>query len=356
MTEVSAEVEIVWLNENPNLEYVTRRSLKRWINSKVVTLQQRLKTQRVYGYPRHLIVDVVNQCGLKCPICPNGCGEIPRKTSRMHPELFSDIIDTLGPWLYTLTLTNWGEPLSHPQLPELLKIARRSPAYIGFSTNLQYLPDTLMDQIIQSGVDEIGISIDGSNSETYKKYRIGGDFDTAIKNMKRLVNRRAELKCTSPKIRWQVLLNRYTETQTESVIEMAESIGVDSVIFVPIYLDISGMFTRSPMERMERQGDWLPDNPAYRNYDVSTGRLKGDPRFCSKLWDSMVIHPDGAISPCCAVIDPQDDFAQFSRKSSFLSIWNNDKYQQARKRISGRCGSSGTTVCEHCIEKGILIY
>ena len=349
-------MDVIWLNENPLIHYSYPWSFRRAVNSRLVSIQAKLRTRKVRGYPRHLIVDLINVCGLKCPICPNGRCEIPRKPAQMTRELFRHIMEKLGPYLYTLTLTNWGEPLRHPRLLELLAIARKYPCYIGFSSNLQHLPDALMDGLLHSGVDEIGVSIDGATAETYRRYRVGGDFDQALRNMERLIQRRTALGLKQPKIRWQVLLNRYTEVETDAVIERGRAIGVDSVMFVPIFIDISRMFTHSPKERMSRDGEWLPSDPNLSIYDETTGRLKGNPRFCSKLWDSMVIHPDGAISPCCAVIDPKDDFGRFPETGRFFSIWNNTAYQNARRRMAGRLSEPGTTVCEHCLRHGVMIY
>jgi len=347
-------VEIIWLNENPEIRYRYRPSLRRAVNSRLVSLQAKLKTRTVRGYPRHLIVDLINVCGLKCPICPNGRCEIPRKPSQMTRERFQRIMKTLGPYLYTLTLTNWGEPLRHPHLLDLLATARNYPCYIGFSTNLQHLPDALLDGIIRSGIDEIGVSIDGATAETYETYRVGGDFQRALTNLERLITHRNALGRDRPKIRWQVLLNQYTEHETDGMIRRAESIGVDSIMFVPIFIDISRMFTHSPEDRMDRDGHWLPENPDYRLYEAD-GRLKGRPTFCSKLWDSMVIHPDGAVSPCCAVIDPRDDFGRFPEDGRILKVWNNATYRNARGRMAGRISEPGDTVCEHCLRHGVMI-
>ncbi len=185
-------MDVIWLNRNPVVRYKYRPSLRRTINSALVGLQSRLKTRRVFGYPRHLIVDLVNVCGLACPICPNGRSEIPREAGVMTVELFDSIMRKMGPYLYTLTLTNWGEPLRHPRLLDMLSIARKYPCYIGFSSNLQYLPDDLLTGLIHSGLDEIGISIDGATAATYNRYRIGGDFETAIANLRRLVKGRQD--------------------------------------------------------------------------------------------------------------------------------------------------------------------
>lgn len=349
-------MEIIWLNKNPVLNLQRGRSLRRRLNSWLVGTSLRLGTSRAWGYPRHLILDLINVCGLKCPICPQGRCEIPRQPTQITPDFFQSLMNKLGPYLYTLTLTNWGEPLKHPRAVELIRYARKFPCYIGFSTNLQYLPDEVARELLSIGIDEIGCSIDGSTADTYNTYRVGGNFDTAIANLKKLVEMRKEMKVDTPKIRWQVLLNRYTESEIDDIIAMAEEIGVDSVVFLPIFLDIARMLTHTPAERLERDKDWLPLDSELSWYDYKTGDLKNITRKCSKLWDSMVVHPDGAVSPCCAVIEDKDDFGLLDNAMNFWKVWNGPAYRLARKSMKMRKPDPLHNVCNHCIKHGILIF
>jgi radical SAM protein with 4Fe4S-binding SPASM domain len=349
-------MEVFWLNKKPVITLKSGSSIRRKLNSLLIGLQTRLKTSRVFGYPRHLILDLVNICGLNCPICPQGRKEIPRSPAQMSEFLFRQIMSELGPYLYTLTLTNWGEPLRHPDVLRLIEIARKYPAYIGFSSNLQYLPHKMVDGLIMSGVDEIGCSIDGGTEETYLHYRVGGDFSLALDNLKLLVKRKRELGVGSLKIRWQVLLNRYTEPEIPLITRMAEQIGVDSLVWLPIYVDIARMFTASPQERFAKDKEFLPEDQNLSWYDYSEGRLKIESRFCSKLWDSIVVHPDGAVSPCCAVIKPEDDFGKISCSKDLKKVWNGKSYRRARKLIRNGDTAMREIVCTSCVNSGVLIF
>ncbi len=349
-------MDIIWLNKNPVIPLHRGKSLRRRINSWITGLDYRLRLSAVHGYPRHLVVDLVNTCGLKCPICPQGRGEINRESCRISESFFQRLMDRLGPYLYTLTLTNWGEPTLHPDLSRLIRYARKFPCYIGFSSNLQFTRDAIIPELIESGVDEIGCSIDGVTEETYSRYRIGGSFQVALKNMIELVTSRNRAARRSPKIRWQVLLNRYTEKEIEPIIAKAHEIGVDSLVFVPIFIDIARMFTQTPAERMNRDKDWLPVDESLSWYDYRTGHLKQKTKLCSKLWDTLVLHSNGDVSPCCAVINPDDDFGRLTEAIDFRLIWNNEKFRTARKRMSHRLHHSVDVVCEHCYRHGVMIY
>ncbi len=349
-------METYWLNRNEDIPLDSRGNLKRKLNSLLVSYAEKSNAERVFGRPRHLIIDLINVCGLKCPICPQGRCEIPRKPSQMTEELFKIIVDALGPYLYSMTLTNWGEPLRHPKLISFIKYARKYPVYIGFSSNLQNLKPEMIDQLIHSGVDEIAASIDGVTTASYSKYRVGGDFSLAFQNLTNLINRRNALSLNRPKIRWQVLLNRYTEPEIEAIRSKAEEIGVDQLVFVPIYIDIARMFTHSPEERFDRDRDWLPENEELSWYDYQTKQLKTESKKCMKLWDTMVVHPDGAVSPCCAVIDPRDDFGKIQGAGDIMRIWNGESYRSARRLMGKHLASDTPVICSKCIKQGIVIF
>ncbi len=350
-------MDVYWLNKKADLRLQRGSGIRRRINALLTGAAHRLRTSWVPGFPRHLILDVFSSCGLHCPICPQGRQEIPRKPSVLDPDLFRTILDCFGPYLYTLTLTNWGEPLRYPHLVELVEYARKWSVYIGFSTNLQTFSRDRIERLLETDIDEIGCSIDGATEPTYQKYRVGGSFSNAIDRMTYLVRRRNELGRRTPKIRWQVLLNCHTEKEIDLIIETGRSIGVDSIVFVPIYVDIAGLFVRTPRERFDRDRDWLPLDSGMSWYNYETGLLKHSPAICDKLWDTMVIHPDGAVSPCCGVIDPQHDFGRITPgRLNGLSLFNNTSYRTARRMIrSGRRLDSGL-VCSHCVTHGVLIY
>ena len=350
-------MRVYWLNAGDKIILKNGRSIRRKINSLGLSIQKKLKVSKIIGFPRHAILDLINVCGLNCPMCPEGRHQILRKKSRMSFELFKSIIDEIGPYLYTLTLTNWGEPLLHPELLKFLEYARKFPPYIGFSSNLQHMKHSFADRLLVSGINEIGCSIDGVTQGTYQQFRTGGDLRIALKNMIYLVERKHQLGLREPKIRWQVLLNRYTEKQTTSIIRAAQNIGLDSLVFIPIYVDLGRMFNTSPEERFHADKEWLPEDEKLSIYNYQTGNLKRKSTICSQLWDSIVIQPDGAISPCCAIINPDDDFGSIASDHSIRKAWNGKKYLDARKLFRSESGMDESTslVCEHCRNNGLLI-
>lgn len=331
-------------------------SLRRTINAFINRFQFRvLRSNRLFAYPIHLTVDPVNRCNLRCPICPSGQHRIARPPGRMEMRTFTRLIEEVGPYLYTLILTNWGEPMLHPRLSEMIRFAKRYNIYVGFSSNFHFLTEDLARNLIRSGLDEIAVSLDGVTAETYRHYRVGGDFDRVLNNVRLFLQVRKQEGGSIPAFRWQFLVHRFNEHEMEAAKRLADELGVDSIMFIPIYLDIDGLFTRLPKERYERDKDWLPRNPEFNMYDAETGRLKDVPEVCPHLWESATVNWDGTVSPCCAVTDPADDFGSVER-GSFASVWNNHVYRDARSLMAGRRQPSNTRfVCRFCKQYGIGI-
>lgn len=333
-----------------------RGSWRRGLNSKLISLQYKAPLwDKVLGYPKNLIIDTINKCNLRCPLCPSGQVAIPRKTGVMELGLYQQIIKELGPYLYTLILTNWGEPLLQPRLIEMIRFARKFPVYIGISSNFHHLARHGAEQLILSGLDEIAVSIDGASQQIYERYRRGGNLELVLANLRELLAVRKRLGSTTPKVRWQYLVTRDSEQELEAVKTLAAEIGVDELVLVPIYLGIQEMFTNDPQTRYQRYRDWLPSLPEFTLYDPQTGTLKDQRTKCHMLWDTFVVNWDGTVSPCCAVIDPVHDFGDL-RRQKFRQIWNGPAYTQARKMFRTGLPSELPLVCRSCLEHGVVIF
>jgi len=277
----------------------------------------------------------------------------------MDPLLFRSLLRQLGPYLRTLYLHNWGDPLLHPDVIEMIRYAKRYPVTVGISTALNILPRGMADELVRSGLDGITVSIDGPNAETYTAHRPGGQFQRVINNLTRLVSAKRATGLGRPIIRWQCLVTRHNERQLGELEQVARNIGVDSLVFLPIYIGIGEMFTHSPAERLALDGGWLPLDPRYVLYQQATGQLKAASHNCPLLWTSTVINHDGSVSPCCAVIDPRHDVGNAARQR-FYQVWNNRQYRAARLLMNssgdGKLPAAEPTVpCRVCHRTGKVI-
>lgn len=315
-----------------------------------------LKEKSIYcnGYPVWLTIDPTNICTLKCPFCPNGFGNIKRPKGMMSRENFEKIIDILGPYLLHIDMQNWGESLLHKDIYKMISYAKKFDIHITVSTNFQNFDERNAEDMINSKLDRLILSIDGASQQTYEKYRRGGSFLKAIDNIKILISNKIKLKSHLPIIIWQFLVFRHNEHEIEIAKRMGKELGVDDV-------GINSAFIAADSEEYK---DWIPLNSKYSRYDLA-GKPKtvsGSESFlkpireavCNWLWQGITINWDGSVSPCCGVFLEEDDFGNIFSQDSFWQLWNNAHYRIAREFIRDRKTPLGNikNTCVGCSKIG----
>lgn len=326
-------------------------SLKQWkklSNYVLVEAQKASRQERLAGYPYWMVLDPSSICNLSCPFCPTGQKRNSRSKAVMSFDNFKKIIDEIGLYLIHIDFCNWGEPLLNRDIFKMIEYAKQFKIDTKIDTNLNQLGEQEAEDLILSGLDRLIVSIDGATAQTYSKYRVGGDFDKVIVNLKLLLEKRSQLRRSSPHISWQFLVFRHNEHEIDTVKRLGEDLGVDHV-------GISKAFIGHK--------DWIPLNPAFSNYDQEkaagpenefTSDFFNQPqeRFCSWPWEAIVINANGSVSPCCSVEDEKDDFGNIF-KTPFKEIWNNDKYTKARGFIKGAAGIEDNNICLGCKHMGL---
>ncbi len=271
--------------------------------------------------PRTITIDPLARCNLRCPLCPTGRGH-PTSAGKgiLSLTLYCKILDQL-PKLRTLLLSNWGEPLLHPQIEEIIGIASRRGIAVHAHSHLSLKKDdAFFERLIDSGLTSLWVSIDGASEETYAHYRVGGDFGLAIANLERLAKLKRRHLSKTPRIVWKFIVHRHNEHEVEEARRMARELGVEFTT-APIGLadDLVDYAIGESLE--ERRREWLPDAAAARA-PIHEGR-------CTQLFESPVISPAGDVMPCSYATHPGNAFGNLER-SSFDEIWSNASYRYSR--------------------------
>lgn len=313
---------------------------KKLMNLFVVEAQRKLHRTKVAGYPYLLIADTGNICNLRCSICPTGSDLGNRKKSFLKFEEFKKIIDCLCPYLFEVTLHNWGEPLLNPDIYEMARYCKDKNIGTNLSTNFN-ISNFDAEALINSGVEYLVISLDGTTQDIYSKYRVGGDIGLVFKNIKKLVGKKKELKSKQPFIEWQYIVMKHNVCQADEAEKMAGELGVDLLRFIPVGLVFD---TGDKNEFAQEWFPYLPKGDGYRDDAFLQKPIRGG---CFYLYRAITVNPDGAVAPCCAVYNTEDDFGNILEED-FSNIWNNQLYQNARALFSTRKQSLIKTVCQRC--------
>ena len=304
-----------------------------------------IKKPLVWGTPYLISVEPGSLCDLKCPECPTGSGIIKRKKSNLDIQIYENLINRIKSTTINLLLYFQGEPLLNNDIFRMIKYAKNSGLYVIISTNGQRLDYENSKKIVESGLDRIIISADGTDQTTYGKYRIGGDLKKILNGTKFLNELRKEKKMFHPEIIFQFLIFRHNENQVSSFREFAKKSGADRT-----WIKTAQVINKDRLKEIIPQDkNWSRYAPDNENRFKVKARLRNQ---CARLWRTCVITTDGEVVPCC--FDKEAKYRMGSLKIETLSeILKNERYNQFRNKILSR--RSQIDICNNCSE-GLKVY
>ncbi|MBN8666291.1 MAG: SPASM domain-containing protein [Chitinophagales bacterium] len=293
-----------------------------------------------WGYPISISFEPTTSCNLRCPECPSGLRAFTRPTGMLQKDFFSETIDQLSAELLYLVFYFQGEPYLNPGFLDMVKYATQKKIYTATSTNAHYLTDENARRTIESGLDRLIISIDGTTQEVYEQYRVGGRLDKVLEGARNIVKWKKELGSKTPFIIFQFLVVRPNEHQVEEARELGKQIGVDAVWFktAQIY-----DFEKDPNQLIPVNGKYSRYQKTDEGYTFK-GKLAN---HCWRLWHDPVITWDGLVAPCCFDKDAQHKLGDLKTKP-FKEIWSNPAYKEFRSRIL--LGRKNIDICSNCSE------
>ena len=290
--------------------------------------------------PLSLSIEPTTSCNLKCPECPSGLRQFTRRTGHMDLGLFKKIIDEVSKKTLYLTLYFQGEPFIHPGIFEMLKIASDANMYTATSTNAHFLDDENAKKTVESGLDRLIVSIDGTTQEVYEQYRISGELEKVKEGTRNVLKWKKKLNSPTPHVIFQFLVVRPNEHQIPEVHKLAEEMGVDEV-----------RLKTAQIYDYKNGNNLIPTNEKYSRYIRSEDgkyRIKNSlDNHCWRMWSSTVITQDGMVVPCCFDKDATHEMGDL-KEESFNEVWNKSTYQNFRKSLLK--SRSEIDICKNCSE------
>lgn len=294
-----------------------------------------------WGYPVSISFEPTTSCNLRCPECPSGLRAFTRPIGMLEKNFFKETIDEIHRELIYLIFYFQGEPYLNPDFLEMVKYANKKGIYTATSTNAHYLNDEAAKKTIESGLDRLIISIDGTTQDIYKQYRVGGNLEKVIEGAKNIVKWKKELNSSTPFVFFQFLVVKHNEHQIEAVKQLAKEIGVDEVRFK----------TAQVYDYENDPNELIPSMDKYSRYKkTKEGNYVPKNKLANKCWKMQhanVITWDGLVVPCCFDKDAMHQLGNL-KNQSFKEIWKNEHYQQFRADLLK--GRSKIDICANCSE------
>jgi hypothetical protein len=274
-------------------------------------------------------------CNSRCKKCPVGLyerGEIgqdnsgefdPKKRTFFPMNIFTKIADEIGnyPWSI-LRFHGRGEPLLHPNYIEMIEYAKKAGVGTVTSfTNAILLDEKKTEQILNSGLDLLELSIDAYTEDLYRTFRGTNYFKQVVKNAENFIRARNE---------------RGKKTETKVIVS-----AVDCPEFQP--------------EKQAFKEYWSTkaDEVIFRPYHTYGGRLPTIVNYqsnivvpCSQLWTRFSVNPWGKVNACF------NDWADLEivgdlNKSTIAQIWRGNIFEAIREK--NLKANSSLTCCSNCL-------
>jgi radical SAM protein with 4Fe4S-binding SPASM domain len=338
------------LNWNDTVNLASKLTIKRcWNGVKVLSsfyASKWLGKPIQWGYPVSISFEPTTSCNLRCPECPSGLRAITRPTGMLEKSFFTRTIDEIHRELIYLIFYFQGEPYLNPDFLDMVKYASDKGIYTATSTNAHYLTDAAAKRTVESGLDRLIISIDGTTQEVYKQYRIGGNIDTVLEGAKNIVKWKKALNSKTPFVFFQFLVVKHNEHQIAAIKKMAKEIGVDEVRFK----------TAQVYDYLTDPNNLIPTIDKYSRYkknkDGSYSAKNKLANRCWKMQHANVITWDGLVVPCCFDKDATHQLGNL-KNQSFKEVWKNDNYKQFRSELMK--SRKNIDICANCSE-GVSVW
>lgn len=299
-----------------------------------------MKAEPDYVSARPLIVKIEPTifCNLRCTHCDRTFWDKPNMA--MDFDHFKIVIDKM-PFIASINLQGLGEPTLNKDIFNMVKYAKSKGMEIGFFSNATLINDKVANNIVESGLDYINISLDGASKEVYEKIRVGAHYDRVIENIKRLVAVRGNKEKPHIAIWFVGLESNYHEVP--NLVKLAKELGINHVnvqsahSWGKSYMKDKTVGVNQKMKdavSILREADKIAKQLGIKLTYSTVFDTMQTKRGCKAPWLTAYVSVDGFVTPCCMqASDPRVINFGNIYSQTFNEIWNSQGYQEFRHEL-----------------------
>lgn len=278
-------------------------------------------------------IEVTNVCNYNCEMCPRLKLDVPLK--HMPISIYRQVLKNINGVKY-IDLTGWGEPLTNPKIFEMIRLAKKQGAKVCFTTNASLITKAVVDQLNQTGLDLLAISLDSVTDDS------PGHLQSAITNNWLLLakkNRNFEIKIQTTLV-GQKISELEAITQLSSEIDATEfRLMRCDERFYPVRID--RINEKKVFDHLQKK--WrgkltvtMAQHTAFKGLHQTAYQIYRTlmPNHCPKVLSSAYINVDGFLTPCCLL---SKHYIGDIKKESLSKLWRNKKFRQFRQNSRAIC-------------------
>jgi len=264
-------------------------------------------------FPATINIETTNICNASCTICPHS--QMTRPKGIMEEALYRRVIDECAAQgCESVHLHNFGEPLFDPALSKRIAYAKgKGIRSVKIFTNASLLHGQKAQDLLESGIDEIKVSIDGADREEFESIRRGLSYEKVTSNIKRFVSLRNERHQRTPRV-------------------------------------IVACSTTSSMRRSMDNLKTVVDEYDFGRLHNWGGQMESKKRRlrkpCTRVWRTFTILWNGDVALCCLDFEGEVKLGNMNQ-ASMTGIWKSPGY--AKVKNDHRAGSQHQVpICRKC--------
>jgi len=305
--------------------------------------------------PIRIDIENVSRCNFSCSMCVVDTWDKRQRARDMTIAEFKQLIDKQY-GLVEIKIQGMGEPtLQRDDFFEMIRYARSKAIWVRTITNasLLHVRDNYK-KLINSGVNEVQISIDGATKEVFESIRQGSTFERVVDNCK-LVNQYAASQSIERTKMWTVVQKK-NQHQIKEIIDLGKAMGFKHLVFSLNMVDfgvaeisvknnqqsVEKIFTNQQAIEYMDYGKQLGLNVRFwrQTKKYSTASLE---TLCPWPFERAYVSSDMRTVPCCVLGNPE--IADLGDATELTNVWQSKTYQNFREEhIQGKLPD----YCKNC--------
>jgi MoaA/NifB/PqqE/SkfB family radical SAM enzyme len=325
------------------------------------------KTDAASAPPVCLYLEVTNRCNLLCETCPRTF-ETLEPPADMSWELFTRIVDQV-PNIARVVLHGVGEPMLVKDLPRMVRYLKDRGTYVLFNTNGTLLQPKKFPQIIATGLDEMRVSLDAADRDSYARVRGKDFFNRIVRDVGKFIAYQNATGATNPRVSLWLTGLKETVDQLPAFVRLAATMGVKEVHLQRLVFDEAGYgMARAESSLFEStQADELNTIAQAQAIGAELGvvldasgatepglslkrQSDGQPwATCRRPWSLMYFTAHGRALPCCIAPFSVRGYSNYTlgdaTQQTLREIWDSPAYREFRASL---LSDTPPAPCQNC--------
>jgi radical SAM protein with 4Fe4S-binding SPASM domain len=328
-------------------------------------IQSFIKPIKLWSTPLWLGLEITNRCNSNCRTCTLSHNEaLRRNPGHIDFQHFQAIFDQYRPKI--LSLTGVGESLLNDDYFRMIKYAKNNDCYV-YSTTNGILIKRYASELTACGLDELTVSMDGYDNQSYHSIRGVDHYDTIINGLNSLSDNCMNNN-SSMIFGFNVVVQDINYLHLDKFIDLAKATKASFVYFLPLDINTEVMSNKEYSVGVNKDSLWLSINRAFKvskELKISTNLKywikyfsniwsKMHPwenkpisaRICHLPWGGIFINSYGDILPCCILTTANYSYGNF-HSGPLNTIINSESAIKFRTIL--KKGKKPFSRCRECI-------